>query len=54
VFSHGNRGSPETVQWYVERAVRTWRWIAALLVYVFIVSIARAHHPFGVIALLMH
>jgi len=35
------------------RAVRTWCWIAALLVYLFIVSIARAHHPLGVIALLM-
>jgi uncharacterized membrane protein SirB2 len=35
------------------RAVRTSCWIAALLVYLFIVSIARAHHPLGVIALLM-
>ena len=35
------------------RAVRTCCWIAALLVYLFIVSIARAHHPLGVIALLM-
>lgn len=35
------------------RAVRTSCWIAALLVYLYIVSIARAHHPLGVIALLM-
>lgn len=35
------------------RAVRTACWIAALLVYLFIISIARAHHPLGVIALLM-
>jgi uncharacterized membrane protein SirB2 len=35
------------------RVVRTMCWIAALLVYLFIVSIARAHHPLGVIALLM-
>jgi uncharacterized membrane protein SirB2 len=35
------------------RVVRTTCWIAALLVYLFIVSIARAHHPLGVIALLM-
>jgi uncharacterized membrane protein SirB2 len=35
------------------RAVRTSCWIAALLVYLFIVSVARAHHPLGVIALLM-
>lgn len=35
------------------RAVRTSCWIAALLVYLFIVSIARAHQPLGIIALLM-
>jgi uncharacterized membrane protein SirB2 len=35
------------------RAVRTLCWIAALLVYLFIVSIARTHHPLGFIALLM-
>jgi uncharacterized membrane protein SirB2 len=35
------------------RAVRTSCWIAALLVYLYIVSIARAHHPLGVIAILM-
>jgi uncharacterized membrane protein SirB2 len=35
------------------RVVRTTCWIAALLVYLFIFSIARAHHPLGVIALLM-
>jgi uncharacterized membrane protein SirB2 len=35
------------------RAVRTSCWIAALLVYLFIVSIARAHDPLGFIALLM-
>jgi uncharacterized membrane protein SirB2 len=34
------------------RAVRTSCWIAALLVYLFIVSIARAHNPLGIIALL--
>ena len=31
------------------RAVRTSCWIAALLVYLFIVSIARTHDPLGVI-----
>jgi uncharacterized membrane protein SirB2 len=31
-------------------AVRAICWIAALLVYLFIVSIARAHHPLGVFA----
>jgi uncharacterized membrane protein SirB2 len=35
------------------RAVRSWCWIAALLVYLFIVSIARAHSPFGIAALLV-
>src|SRR5688572_28621555 len=35
------------------RAVRASCWIAALLVYLFIVSVARAHSPFGVAALLM-
>ena len=35
------------------RAVRTSCWIAALLVYLFIFSIARAHNPLGIIALLM-
>ena len=35
------------------RAVRTCCWIAALLVYLFIVSIARAHSPLGIVALLM-
>ena len=35
------------------RAVRTSCWIAALLIYLFIVSIARAHSPLGIIALLM-
>jgi uncharacterized membrane protein SirB2 len=34
------------------RAVRTSCWIGALLVYLFIVSIARAHDPLGIIALL--
>jgi len=33
--------------------VRTSCWIAALLVYLFIVSIARAHNPLGIVALLM-
>jgi uncharacterized membrane protein SirB2 len=36
------------------RAVRTLCWVAALLVYIFIISIARAHHPLGIIAALMH
>ena len=35
------------------RAVRTACWISALLVYLFIVSIARAHSPLGIVALLM-
>ena len=35
------------------RAVRTSCWIAALLVFLFIVSIARAHHPLGIAALFM-
>ena len=35
------------------RVVRTSCWIAALLVYLFIVSIARAHNPLGIVALLM-
>src|SRR4030095_8956613 len=35
------------------RAVRTSCWIAALLVYLFIVSIARTHNPLGIAALLM-
>jgi len=35
------------------RAVRTLCWVAALLVYLFIISIARAHHPLGIIAALM-
>jgi uncharacterized membrane protein SirB2 len=32
------------------RAVRTSCWIAALLVYLFMVSIARTHDPLGVVA----
>lgn len=35
------------------RAVRTSCWIAALLVFLFIVSIARAHHPLGIITVFM-
>jgi uncharacterized membrane protein SirB2 len=35
------------------RAVRISCWIAALLVYLFIVSIARTHSPLGIAALLM-
>ena len=35
------------------RAIRTSCWIAALLVYLFIVSIARTHNPLGIVALLM-
>lgn len=34
------------------RAVRAGSWLAALLIYLFIISIARAHDPWGVIALL--
>ena len=32
------------------RAVRATCWVAALLVYLFIVSVARAHHPLGIFA----
>jgi uncharacterized membrane protein SirB2 len=32
------------------RATRLGCWLAALLVYGFIISVARAHHPFGVLA----
>jgi uncharacterized membrane protein SirB2 len=35
------------------RAVRIWCWAAALLVYLFIVSIARAHSPLGIAVLLV-
>jgi uncharacterized membrane protein SirB2 len=35
------------------RAVRISCWIAALLVYLFIVSIARTHSPLGIVALLV-
>jgi uncharacterized membrane protein SirB2 len=35
------------------QAVRASCWIGAMLVYLFIVSIARAHHPLGIVALLM-
>ena len=35
------------------RALRTSCWIAALLVFLFIVSIARAHHPLGIITVFM-
>ena len=35
------------------RAVRTACWISALLVYLFIVSVARAHNPLGFLALTM-
>lgn len=31
-----------------ERAVRVGCWLAALLVYGFIISVARAHNPFGI------
>jgi uncharacterized membrane protein SirB2 len=34
------------------RAAQTCCWIAALLLYLFIISVARAHHPVGIIALL--
>jgi uncharacterized membrane protein SirB2 len=36
------------------RAVRTSCWVAALLVYLFIVSIARTHNPLGIAAQLMN
>jgi uncharacterized membrane protein SirB2 len=32
------------------RAVRGGCWFAALLVYLFIISVARAHHPLGLLA----
>src|SRR5512138_275865 len=35
------------------RGVRMACWSAALLVYLLIIGIARAHHPLGIIALLM-
>jgi uncharacterized membrane protein SirB2 len=35
------------------RAVRRSCWIAALLVYLFIFSVARAHNPLGIVALLL-
>jgi uncharacterized membrane protein SirB2 len=35
------------------RGVRLMCWIAALLVYAYIISIARAHHPAGIFAALM-
>jgi uncharacterized membrane protein SirB2 len=35
------------------RAVRATCWVAALLVYLFIASIARAHQPLGIFASLM-
>ena len=36
------------------RGVRMACWSAALLVYLLIIGIARAHHPLGIFALLMH
>ena len=36
------------------RAVRIWCWLAALLVFGFIISVARAHHPLGLLATLPH
>jgi uncharacterized membrane protein SirB2 len=36
------------------RAIRIGCWFTALAVYVFIVSVARAHHPLGVLAPLLH
>lgn len=32
------------------RSVRLWCWLAALTVYLFMISIARAHHPLGALA----
>lgn len=36
------------------RPIRIGCWLAALAVYLFIVSVARAHHPLGVLAPLLH
>jgi uncharacterized membrane protein SirB2 len=36
------------------RAVRIGCWLAALVVYLFIVTVARAHHPLGALATLLH
>jgi uncharacterized membrane protein SirB2 len=36
------------------RSVRAGCWLAALAVYLFIFSVARAHHPLGVLATLTH
>jgi uncharacterized membrane protein SirB2 len=36
------------------RAVRIGCWLAALAVYLFIASVARAHHPLGLLASLLH
>jgi uncharacterized membrane protein SirB2 len=32
------------------RATRAWYYVVVLLVYLFVVSIARAHHPLGIFA----
>lgn len=36
------------------RAMRLVCWLAALVVYAFIISVARVRHPFGVFAMLQH
>jgi uncharacterized membrane protein SirB2 len=36
------------------QAIRTTCYVAALLVFLFIVSIARAHHPLGILARFVH
>jgi uncharacterized membrane protein SirB2 len=36
------------------RAIRIGCWLAALAIYLFIVSVARAHHPLGVLTLIPH
>ena len=36
------------------RVARLWCWLGALGVYLFIISIARAHHPLGWFTALMH
>ncbi len=36
------------------RSVRISCWLAALAVYLFIFTVARAHHPLGVLATLLH
>ncbi|MGH8105468.1 MAG: SirB2 family protein [Arenimonas sp.] len=37
-----------------DRKSRTWFFIAAVTVFAFMISVARAHHPLGIFTLLMH